>query len=151
MMISRSWLVSLSLVFSFLALVAVMVAAGCQPSPAPPVTPGSGNAPSISFAKDILPIFDVQCVTCHQGPGRAGLVLQPAVAYKNLVGVASTESQLQRVAPGSPDKSYLLNKLKGTQSQVGGAGQQMPFGGLPLPQAQIDSIQQWIAQGAPNN
>lgn len=150
-MISRSWSGSLILAFGFLALAAGVFAVGCQPAPAPPVTPGPGSGSSVSFARDIQPIFDLRCVSCHQGSGRAGLVLEPAMAYKNLVGVASTESQLLRVAPGSPDKSYLLNKLRGTQSQVGGAGQQMPFGGSPLPQDQIDSIQQWIMQGAPSN
>jgi hypothetical protein len=55
------------------------------------------------------------------------------------------------VTPGAPEKSYLLSKLLGTQSQVGGSGSQMPYGASPLQQAQINLIQQWISQGAPDN
>jgi mono/diheme cytochrome c family protein len=107
----------------------------------------------VSLSKDIQPIFDANCVICHQGGAYApaGLSLQSGAAYSNLVNVKSTESPLMRVAPGSPGQSYLINKLLGTQGQVGGSGAQMPFGAAPLPQAQITLIQQWITQGAPNN
>jgi hypothetical protein len=107
----------------------------------------------VSFSKDIQPIFTSNCVVCHSGSnGPAGLSLDPGSAYKNLVNVKSTEATaLNRVAPGAPDKSYILNKLLGTQTQAGGSGAQMPFGASPLPQATISLIQQWISAGAPNN
>ena len=72
-------------------------------------------------------------------------------AYQQLVNKPSLESPLLRVAPGSPDKSYMINKLKGTQAQAGGSGAQMPFGGTPLSQGQIDQIALWISAGAPDN
>jgi len=113
-----------------------------------PTTSASG----VSFSKDIQPIFNNYCVVCHQGAGQAGLTLEPGVAYSKLVGVPSTESATElRVKAGSPDQSYLLAKLQGTQVQAGGSGAQMPYGGAPLSQAQISLIQQWITQGAPNN
>lgn len=106
----------------------------------------------VSFSKDIQPIFTNNCVICHQGTsGQGGLDLDPGAAYKNLVNAASSESSLMRVAPNSADKSYLLNKLNGTQGQAGGSGAQMPYGAPPLSQSQIDLIQQWISAGAPNN
>jgi hypothetical protein len=58
---------------------------------------------------------------------------------------------MPRVSPGNPKKSYLLHKLRGTQSGAGGNGQQMPLGGSPLPPDAIDKISQWIGAGAPNN
>ena len=62
-----------------------------------------------------------------------------------LVNVASTEvPSILRVAPSDPDNSYLIQKLEGTAS----VGEQMPFGGTPLPQASIDVIRQWIIDGA---
>ena len=62
-----------------------------------------------------------------------------------LVGVASSEvPSLQRVEPGDPDNSYLVQKLEGTAA----SGGQMPLGGTPLPQSTIDVIRQWITDGA---
>ena len=115
-------------------------------------TSTSASSSGVSFSRDVQPIFDANCVICHQGSsGPAGLSLQANTSYANLVNTKSTESPLMRVSPGSPDKSYLLNKVLGTQNQAGGGGAQMPFGASPLPQSQINLIQQWISQGAPNN
>ena len=113
----------------------------------------TSSSSGVSFSKDIQPIFTSNCVVCHTGSaGPAGLTLDPGSAYKDLVNVKSSEApSLMRVAPGSPDKSYLVNKLLGTQASVGGTGAQMPFGASPLPQTTINKIQQWISAGAPNN
>jgi len=115
-------------------------------------TPGSpATSAGVRLGNDIQPVFTGNCVVCHQGAGQAGLTLEPGKSYGNLVNIASTESPLKRVAPGAPDKSYLLNKLQGTQGQIGGSGAQMPYGAAPLPSAQIGLIQQWIQEGALNN
>lgn len=150
-MVSRSWLRFFGLLLGLLILGVFTGAVGCKSTStatSPPPTPTSG----VSFTKDIQPIFNANCVVCHQGaasPG--GLSLEPNSAFKNLVNTMSTESILNLVTPSAPDKSYLLNKLLGTQSQVGGSGAQMPYNASPLPQAQINLIQQWISQGAPDN
>ena len=76
---------------------------------------------------------------------RQGLRLDDGFSFDNLVGVASSQvPELNRVEPGDPDNSYLVQKLEGTAAQ----GVQMPFGGPPLDQALIDDIRQWIADGA---
>jgi hypothetical protein len=134
-----------------LLFLTVMTACGSNNTTPTGTTTTTGG---VSLKNSIQPIFNDKCVACHQGassisPG--GLSLEPNVAYSNLVNVKSTESALMRVSPGAPDKSYLIDKLKGTQSQAGGSGAQMPFGASPLPQAQIDLISQWISAGAPNN
>ena len=118
--------------------------------------PGSTTAPSsgISFSKDIQPLFNSNCVICHQGKasGYASLSLEPKLSYGNLVGVPSTENAAElRVKAGAPGQSYLLAKLNGTQVQAGGSGAQMPYGATPLAQGQIDMINQWIIQGGLNN
>jgi hypothetical protein len=62
-----------------------------------------------------------------------------------LVNAPSVEvPSLRRVSPGNPDTSYLIQKLEG-HAAVGG---QMPLGQTPLPQATIDVIRMWIANGA---
>ncbi len=61
------------------------------------------------------------------GAENAGLALEAGRSLTALVGVQSTESKLLRISPGEPDKSYLIQKLKGTQLNVGGQGKQMPL------------------------
>ena len=106
----------------------------------------------VSFSQDIQSIFNSNCVVCHQSATATGdLNLETGFAYINLVNVESTQSPLMLVAPGDSDGSYLLNKLRGTQGEVGGGGLRMPYGASPLQQSQINLIQQWIEQGAPDN
>jgi hypothetical protein len=91
-------------------------------------------------------LFTPICTACHIGASAPeGLRLDGANAYALLVGVASAEQpQLLRVDPTQPDQSYLIQKLEGTAA-VGG---QMPLGGTPLAQTDIDAIRQWIVDGA---
>ena len=117
-----------------------------------PTTSTTTASSGVSFSKDVQPIFNNNCVVCHQGAGQAGLTLEPNLSYSKLVGVPSTESATElRVKAGSPDQSYIIAKLQGTQVQAGGSGAQMPYGAAPLSSAQISLIQQWITAGAPNN
>ena len=92
--------------------------------------------------------------TCHNAPGGGHtLTLLPGEAYANLVGVtpnsgvAAAAGKL-RVDPGSPDTSFLLDKLRGTL--VAGEGARMPrdLPKLP-PEKKIQLIEAWIAAGAP--
>ena len=55
---------------------------------------------------------------------------------------------LDRVEPGDPDNSYLIQKLEGAPGIM---GSRMPQGGPFLDQATVDMIRQWIMDGAPNN
>jgi hypothetical protein len=86
---------------------------------------------------------------CHSGPTGnvlpAGMDLTSASAsFASLVGVASLQAPaVQRVAPGDPDNSYLIQKLEGT-----GMNERMPFGGPYLQQGTIDVVRQWITDGA---
>jgi mono/diheme cytochrome c family protein len=95
-------------------------------------------------------VFTPRCSGCHNGvgamlPGAMNLT-SVSSSYAALVGVASLEvPTLQRVAAGNPNDSYLVRKLEGAPGIV---GSQMPLGGPFLSQATIDSIRQWIANGA---
>ena len=123
-----------------------------QTSITPIPTPATATVPGVSFVKDVQTVFSVKCTTCHNNSSRlGGLSLENGSAYNNLVNAKSSESELNRVTAGSPDKSYLLNKVLGTQGQAGGSGLQMPSAGPRLPQDQINLIQQWISEGAPDN
>lgn len=113
---------------------------------------GPLQAAEVSFSQAVAPILRTQCATCHMtGDEPGGMQLYPSAAHRSLVGVASRESPLQRVAPGEPEQSYLLHKLRGTHLEVGGQGVQMPFAQPPLPEESLQLIRSWIEQGAKNN
>ncbi len=118
---------------------------GPPPPPPPPPPPAAGFGPN--FSEIQANVFTPDCATsgCHAGGNAAaGLNLEEANSYAMLVGIQSgQDAGLQRVEPGDPDNSYLVQKLEGTAS----GGQQMPPG-APLPQAEIDVIRQWISDGA---
>jgi hypothetical protein len=115
---------------------------------------GNGNGSGPEFAAEVQPIFTANCAFsgCHAGSNPAqGMNLSEGQAYANIVNVQSNESGLLRVKAGEPDESYLVHKIQGTQGSVGGSGGQMPLGGTPLTQAQINLIREWITNGAENN
>lgn len=117
------------------------------------ISVASASPPTtVSFRNDIVPELKVRCATCHlSGDEPGGMALHPGAAYKSLVNVPSTESNLLRVRPGAPDQSYLFAKITGRQLDVGGKGVRMPFGENPLNPATIGKIRTWIAQGARDN
>jgi mono/diheme cytochrome c family protein len=106
---------------------------------------------AISFRKQVQPIFDANCVVCHQSGGaQAGLVLEDGKAYANLVEQRSHESPMALVKPGSAENSYLLHKINGTQAAAHGDGARMPLGGQ-LDSSDIDIVRAWIIAGALDN
>lgn len=89
----------------------LLSAAGCSSSSSSSTT-STTTSPAqsgVSFSKDVQPIFNNNCVVCHQGTnGPAGLSLASGAAYSNLVNVKSSESSLMRVAPGLRIRVILL-------------------------------------------
>ena len=98
-------------------------------------------------------VFGPTCSTslCHSGtggvlPGVMDLTTASA-SFASLVSVFSIEQpQLFRVAPGDPDMSYLVHKIKGIAPLPDNA--RMPLGGAPLDPAVIANIELWITNGA---
>ncbi len=116
-----------------------------------PISGGGGGNGTVTadFQSIQNNVFTPICSKCHIGASAPeGLQLDAGHSYNLLVGVASVEQpNLQRVAPGAPDGSYMVHKIEGVPGITGG---QMPLGETPLPQATIDAIRQWITNGAPN-
>jgi hypothetical protein len=118
-----------------------------------PLVPGGGAPPPLSADFESIQenIFTPICSVCHAGASAPeGLRLDAADSYNLLVGVPSTEvPSLDRVKPGDPADSYIIQKLQGHAA----VGAQMPDG-CPATQpclsaTTIGFIQQWITNGAP--
>ena len=129
---------------------------------------------NVSFAANVQPILTDDCgvVGCHvPGNPTGGLILAPGFAYAQLVGVPALEtngvsvdgSAVDYVSPGNAPLSYLnlkinialLNAFKATlpPSQSGRLGTQMPAPatGSTLTQDELNTIANWINQGAAHN
>ncbi len=114
---------------------------------------GGGNPPPPStfnpvFSEIQTNVFTPTCAVsgCHQGAGAPqGLRLDEANSYGLLVDQPSSQvPSLDRVEPGDPNNSYLVQKLEGTAS----VGQRMPLNASALPQSTINIVRQWITDGA---
>jgi hypothetical protein len=98
---------------------------------------GGGGGAQTEFAAVILPMFQADCITCHGGAGDLDLESYADVMLGGISGLA--------VIPGDPDNSLLIKRLEGTIAP------QMPLDLPPLSQPQIDTIRDWIAEGALDN
>lgn len=100
-------------------------------------------------------IFTPTCATssCHSSAtSSGGLSLSDGDSFGELVGVESDgASGVNLVTAGDVDASYLINKLEGTQATVGGGGSTMPKGGAALSDEEIQTIRDWIDNGAEDN
>ncbi|HVF17554.1 MAG TPA: CHRD domain-containing protein [Steroidobacteraceae bacterium] len=121
------------------------------PTAAAPPPPSQPAAPTLTQLQ--TSIFSPICSACHNGqganlPGVMDLTNAPA-SFAALVNVASRQQPtVMRVAPNSPDASYLVRKIEGA---AGIAGSRMPLGGPFLDQPTITQVRAWISAGAQNN
>lgn len=111
----------------------------------------SGDGPActptrtVHFASDIKPIF-TRCggEVCHSNTWGSG---DP---YPYIVRVPATEccDGRLRIAPGDPAASYVIQKLTGQHLC---RGSRMPLDQVPLSDAEIQTLSDWICLGAPND
>jgi hypothetical protein len=105
-----------------------------------------GAGPDVSFANDVQPLLASHCTgeICHETTWAAS-----KTEYADLVNTPTPEccDGRKRVDPVHPDRSYLLQKLRGVDLC---AGRRMPLSGS-VTEAQIAEIARWICQGARND
>lgn len=92
---------------------------------------------NVSFAGDIQPIFNQNCISCHNGSLHPNLTT--GNSYNALMALPTGS-----IVPGDASGSELFQMLNG------GGDNPMPPG-TSIPQAQIDLFGQWINEGAKNN
>ncbi len=122
----------------------------CSKSSSNSTSPSGGN---VSFSSDVQKIFTTNCALsgCHAtaSTSAGNQNLSAGQAYNNIVNVKSYEvPSYVRVKPFSSDSSYLYMKITGAS---GISGAQMPYGKAPLQSSDIQTIKNWIDQGALNN
>ena len=91
------------------------------------------SGPPIDFAKEVKPIFELRCASCHLGRGTSGglsLSSEPTLKAGGKSGPA--------VIPGKSAESLLMKLLTGQKEP------RMPLSGPPLEDAQIKLIAGWI-------
>ena len=93
----------------------------------------------IDFATQVKPLLARRCFACH-GPetGEAGLHLdRPEAAFAEL------DSGMHAIVPGDVENSELLTRISSDDEFV-----RMPPEGKPLTEVEIETLKQWIEQGA---
>jgi len=93
----------------------------------------------VDFSRDIKPILNQNCTTCHGGVKKAAefSLLFPEEALK------PSKSGKPPIVPGEPNESLLVTRVEATDPS-----ERMPLDHPALAPEQIDLLRRWIEQGA---
>jgi len=122
------------------AFIGIVVA---RPSQAAPLEP------KVSFANQVMPIFEAHCLSCHS-PGGVGYIAtnMDLSTYKQLrMGSIGGVT----VIPFHADRSPLMRYLKDNWHSTDKNALKMPPLGPQLSPHDLQVISDWIDQGAKNN
>jgi hypothetical protein len=105
--------------------------------------PGAGEVGDVSFARDVMPILEGRCISCHGGPRReGGQRIEEGLSLLSHREVMAGSTWGPVVLPGDPAGSYLLELILSGE---------MPDDAPRLLPREIRVITQWILAGAPDN
>ena len=107
-------------------------------------TPGAwAQEQAVTFSRDIRPLLAKNCFACH-GPDEESREGGFALHQRDLA-IAEADSGSQPIAPGNPEASELLRRLRSHEQ-----AEQMPppEAGSQLSDREIEWIRDWIARGA---
>ncbi len=102
----------------------------------PASSPAAPPAP-VSFARDIFPVLEANCLPCH-GDAMQMAKLDLRTRENALVGGAHGPA----IVSGHAEQSRLFRRITGADTPV------MPMSGDPLTPDQITAIRTWLDQGA---
>ncbi len=99
---------------------------------------------TISYKKDIAPIFQRYCLPCHTEDQ-----MNPSELYlDSYAGLMQGGKHGSPITAGKPDSSLIIKKL----SPQPPFGDRMPYKAKkPVPDDTVSILKQWIAQGAKEN
>lgn len=127
---------------TFLIWVAILNLSFAFPSNALPEASAESQVPipsSIDFVKDVRPIFQKHCYSCH-GPSKQKSGLRLDVKSAALRG---GDTWGDTIVPYRPDASQLITAITSDEKE-----ERMPPEGMRLSASEIETLTQWIAQGA---
>ena len=99
----------------------------------------ASTSSAVDFVKDVQPIFEAKCLECHNPNKVKGKLLMDTAA--NLL--KGGESGAGLIA-GKPEKSLIIERMVLPKDH----DDIMPPKGGPLAASEINTIKQWIAEGA---
>ncbi|HSI14386.1 MAG TPA: c-type cytochrome domain-containing protein, partial [Chthoniobacter sp.] len=128
---------------SFSALIlSTALSATLSAAPAPKMEKEDPNAP-VSYFKKIRPILQAQCQGCHQPAKAKGGYVMTDFAKLVAGGEDCVKDKKQAIVAKDPEKSFLMQQI----TPKDGAAE-MPPKKAPVPEADIQLIRRWIAEGA---
>ena len=112
-----------------------------SPAPAAASAPDPSSAASISYVRDIAPIFASRCSACHGGTKKKG-----GLSLKDAASIVAGGRNGPVILPGKPAESEMLRRLRLPTDD----DDHMPPLEKPQPTAdEIAAIEKWVAAGAP--
>ncbi|MGH2623204.1 MAG: DUF1549 domain-containing protein, partial [Sphingobacterium sp.] len=94
---------------------------------------------TIDFNTEVKPIINASCISCHGGVKSSG---EFSLLFRE-EALAVTESGKPSIIPGDPDHSEMIRRLTLDDPQ-----ERMPQKHERLPDDQIETLREWIKQGA---
>jgi mono/diheme cytochrome c family protein len=128
---SRSALSLAALLGPLFFVLKIITSSAIEPQSQAPAVPAG-------YASQVQPILQQKCMACHNSTTKAGGLLMET--YETLL---KGGSHGPAIVPGKSGESRLVLMLEGKLQP------RMPFGGDPLPAAEIASLKAWIDTGAP--
>ncbi|HEX7182214.1 MAG TPA: hypothetical protein VF756_10250 [Thermoanaerobaculia bacterium] len=132
------------------AALALLLLAGCGTVKSPTEPEETEDGAAFTFSRVQAEIFTPNCALagCHDAAtATEGLILEAGRSYGLIVNHSATQSSLDRIEPGDPERSYLIKKLRGDPDIT---GSRMPFDRPgSLPPEQMAGIIGWVRAGAP--
>src|SRR5215471_14914771 len=93
----------------------------------------------VDFSRDIRPILNQNCSSCHGGVRQKGGV---SFSFRE-EALGKGKSGLPTIVPGDPDASELIKRVSSKDPET-----RMPFHSTPLSPEQISLLRRWINEGA---
>lgn len=97
------------------------------------------SRPPVDFGRDIRPIFNQNCTTCHGGVRQKNGV--SFIFREDALGIG--KSGRPTIVPGNPDASELIARISSKDPET-----RMPYHAPSLPTEQIALLRRWIKEGA---
>ena len=98
-----------------------------------------GEEEQIDFNREIRPILNTKCISCHGGVKESG----GFSLFSREDALQETDSGEPAIVPGNPGDSEFIRRLTSKDPEV-----RMPYHAEPLPVEEIDKLKKWIKQGA---